>query len=85
MKLGRRAELLTGACAFAGLGAAFVWRAATTWSDGAWDRASAVGMGLLGAATVLATLLFLRARWTPPLPGPPVGPAPDAGVGAGDR
>jgi len=71
MRLGRRTELLIGASAFAALGLAFVWHGSVS------GGATAVFYGTLGGATLLAVLLFVRARWTPPLPGPPVSSAGD--------
>ena len=87
MKLARRTELLTGAGAFALLGGAFLWQAAGYWHNEPagvrllgdlgppWNYIATAWFAVLGGATVIATLLFVRVRWTPPLPGAPVGPA----------
>jgi hypothetical protein len=93
MKLGRRAELLVGAGAFALLGLALCWRALQLWQGapgiallglldvddlGApWNYIAASWNGALGIGTLIAVLLFVRARWTPPIPGASVRPAPD--------
>jgi hypothetical protein len=92
MKLARRTELLTGACAFTLLGGAFLWQAASYWRNEPvglqllgelgppWSYVAAAWFAALGGATVVATLLFVRVRWTPPLPGAPVGSADGAGA-----
>lgn len=86
----RRVELLAGCAAFAALGGALCWLAVEWWREGTmrWTPlggtvtgplagAVAAGYAALGVGTILAALLFLRARWTPPLPGDPVQPSPD--------
>ncbi|MHC5019277.1 MAG: hypothetical protein ACYTGX_04015 [Planctomycetota bacterium] len=91
MKLGRRTELLIGSAAFSALGGALVWQG-LRYAGGApvrfgvlgelgahWSSVASLWFLLLGGLTVLSALLFVRVRWTPPLPGPPVGPASDGG------
>ena len=87
MKLARRTELLTGACAFTLLGCAFLWQATRYWHNEPaglqllgdlappWSYVASAWFAVLGGATVIATLLFVRVRWTPPLPGAPIGSA----------
>jgi hypothetical protein len=90
MNLPRRVELCLGCGAFAALGAAFCFMAWGWWRTGVmrltplggtlegWPGAAvAWGYALLGVGSMVAAAVFLRARWTPPLPGDPVQPAHD--------
>lgn len=90
MRRSRRVELLCGCAAFAALGAAFGWLALEWWRTGAmrWSPLASPIAGAAGAAVaavyaalavggMLAAALFLRARWTPPIPGNPVERSPD--------
>ena len=90
MKLSRRVELVLGCGAFVALGVAFCAMAGSWWSTGvmrltplfgrvggAAGAALAALYALVGLGAILAAALFLRARWTPPVPGSPVEPSPD--------
>lgn len=82
--MSRRPEMLIGWVAFVALGAAFAWSGLQRFSPGPLgtppgtsDYAWGGLLVALGAGAIIAAVLVLRARWTPPPPGDPVEPAPD--------